>query len=452
MDSRASSPASPAERRLTAALLLLQFSLMWTAVLVLGAAIDWPASLGDPAAVALPRLAGHRVAVAVGYTCYLASALLLVPVSALLARTLRAGRVAGALVVALGTLAAFAKALGIARWLLVMPGLADAYVGGDRAVRATVAVVYGAFNAYLGGVGEGLGVSLLGGLWTATVAILLRRRAGRMERALGAAGLGAAALLLALLPGTVGADMGVLLVASGVAWQVWLAGLGVWHLTRTSEGTAEDAAPATRRQAATAVVAGLCVLALAPGAAQAQTPPPTFGEVGIGRGRGTFGGVLRTERDARRAGPANAGLLSFAFYRRVGGPVYVGGRFRVHIALPAEADGGDSEVFFNHYSGGVTARLYARPAARAGAYVQADAGYGQFTQKYRSPDGLRADHQFAVGPNVLGAVGYAVRLGGHRRLGLQVEAQRHVTNGDVDGAGEQAFRSGSVGAQLVLGF
>ena len=84
--------------------------------------------------------------------------------------------------------------------------------------------------------------------------------------------------------------------------------------------------------------------------------------------------------------------------------------------------------------------------------MQLDLTYGQFTAKLRDESENRADHQFAVGPGVLGAVGYALPVGGERRVNLSFYVQRNTGNGDVDGEGEASFDYGSLGAEIVLGF
>jgi hypothetical protein len=114
-------------------LLLLQFVLMWTAFGVLATSIDWPQSLGDPASVALPRLLANSGAVALGYGACLLSALAMIPLAVLLRDTLGMTGTLGRLAVAFGTIAGLAEALGIIRWHVLMPGLAERYAAGDAA-------------------------------------------------------------------------------------------------------------------------------------------------------------------------------------------------------------------------------------------------------------------------------------------------------------------------------
>jgi hypothetical protein len=204
---------------------------MWGAFFILLPAINWPASLDEPAAVMLPLILEQAGPVFAGYASYLLHALLLIPLAVLLRYTLRMGPVLGGVAIALGVLAGFAKALGITRWLFLMPSLASAYTDptATEATRAAVTVVFDAFNAYAGGVGELMGVGLFAGLWTVLLSVALVRL-GRGARILGLMGFVAAALLFATLLAVVGVESPLLLTLSGIVWQFWTAAVAVWHL------------------------------------------------------------------------------------------------------------------------------------------------------------------------------------------------------------------------------
>ncbi len=222
----ASTPARLSAGRMAAILLIGQFIAMWGAFLILAPAINWPASLDEPPAVILPLILEQSGAVFLGYLSYLIHALLLIPVAALLPRALGMGEGAGRAAMLFGGLAGFAKALGITRWIFLMPGLAALYTAPDtgEAGREAVAVVYQAFNAYAGGVGEILGVGLFAGVWTVLLSMTLWR-AGSII--LGAAGLVAAVLLFSTLPSVVGIESPVLLTLSGIIWQFWTLALAI---------------------------------------------------------------------------------------------------------------------------------------------------------------------------------------------------------------------------------
>ncbi|WP_395660033.1 hypothetical protein [Aestuariivirga sp.] len=219
--------ASPSHaRRRTAALLLIQFVTMWAAFFILAPAINWPASLDEPPAVILPLILDQSGAVFAGYLSYLIHALALIPLAILLRDALRLDGAMGRAVVTLGVLAGFAKALGIVRWLFLMPGLAAAYTdpAATPATKDAIAVVYEAFNAYAGGVGELLGVGLFAGIWTIVISVAVLRQGWTV---IGYAGLGAAVLLLSTLLSVVGIESPVMLTLSGILWQFWTLALAI---------------------------------------------------------------------------------------------------------------------------------------------------------------------------------------------------------------------------------
>lgn len=226
--------------RMTSLSLFVQFAFMIAALVILGNAINWPASLDLPAAEALPLIQAQSGAVALGYTSYFISALLLIPIALLMQHLLRHTHSAVLLVgTGLGVLAGFAKLLGIGRWLLMMPGLAEIYTNpqASPATRDAVTVTFEAFNAYAGGIGEMLGVALLAGLWTLCVAVVLLRST-RFPRWLGWLGIVAAMLLLVAVIGPYGVELGPLLIIQGVVWQIWLLALGAL-LLRARNGTVQ---------------------------------------------------------------------------------------------------------------------------------------------------------------------------------------------------------------------
>ena len=231
---------TPATPRLTVALtrslgvlFLLQFGVFAVTLVVLGGAIDWPASLDAPPTAMLPLLVAQRGAVTLGYSCYLVSALLLIPIALLARRMAPPGAQLPAIAATLGVLAGLCKTFGILRRLTAIPALAELY--GDpasgQATRDAVAVVYIALNHYAGGIGELLGVDLFAGLWTVLVALAIVRRdsaALPLPAWLGWFGLFAGASLLSGTVGIGGLDLGGLaLTISGVLWQLWMIAMGL---------------------------------------------------------------------------------------------------------------------------------------------------------------------------------------------------------------------------------
>ena len=218
--------------RWTVLLLVLEPLLMYAAFFILSAAINWPASLGNPPSVNLPLILEQRGAVTLGYSAYLAYSLLILPLSVLLYFVLKErGTSSPLLAVAagVGAVSAFARALGIVRWLFVMPVLAQTYVapGMSEATRQVIEVTYTAFNEYAGGVGELLGVALTGAFWVGLTSVALLRSNG-FPKWLGILGLLAGALLLPGLLSIVGIDVGALFaVIGGNALLLWMLALAV---------------------------------------------------------------------------------------------------------------------------------------------------------------------------------------------------------------------------------
>ena len=166
------------------------------------------------------------------------SALLMLPLSALVAVVLGASPALTVLSVVIGAAAALVQTLGLIRWPYAVPELARRYVaapdgpGGD-ATRATVETTFATLHRLLGvGIGEHLGY-LLTGLWTLLVAASILSTAV-LPGWLGIVGL---PIGLALLVGTlefVGPNerdgwpiAGTIVPIAYIAWSVWLIALGV---------------------------------------------------------------------------------------------------------------------------------------------------------------------------------------------------------------------------------
>jgi hypothetical protein len=218
-------------RRGTAALALALVVVFLTAFAVLSAAIDWPSSLDLPAEEGLPLVASETPGLLTGYWLYFAYSLGIAPLAVLLPRALGARPgVLVTLIVVVGAVSAAFRVLGIARWLLAMPALADTYVGAapGSAAREAAMVTYTTLNDYGGGVGEILGVTITGAALAVLVSVLVLRTGG--PRWLGAVGfVTAASLLLAL-----GSELFV--TVGTTVFLVWLLALAVHLLRRPVPG------------------------------------------------------------------------------------------------------------------------------------------------------------------------------------------------------------------------
>ena len=206
--------------------LVVQFLLMLTTVQILSRAIDWPASLGDPAAVTLPRLLTHSGSVMLGYSCYLLVALAIIPATAALNAALRVSPAIGNLTMGLATLSAVAKTLGIGRWLLAMPQLAQAYVAPD-ADKAGITLIFNMLNDYAGGMGEVIGVALASGLWTLVIATMVFRSGLRGARLAGGFAILTGLSLFLSIPAWFGLDLGPILSITGFSWQLSLFAIAI---------------------------------------------------------------------------------------------------------------------------------------------------------------------------------------------------------------------------------
>jgi hypothetical protein len=231
---RNQTPSNKSYRRLAAGLLIGQFAAMWGAFFILAPSINWPASLDLPPSEIFPLIQSKSLAVLIGYVSYLIHALLLIPIAALLPVAFNMTEVSARTTMLLGSLAGFAKALGIIRWIFLMPGLAAAYLAPETSdvAKEAISEIYKAFNAYAGGVGEILGVGLFAGIWTALLSIRLWS-SGYFK--LGMSGMVAAILLLSTLLSAIGIESPVMLTVSGIFWQLWTFALAVSLLRAPSK-------------------------------------------------------------------------------------------------------------------------------------------------------------------------------------------------------------------------
>jgi hypothetical protein len=213
---------------------LAQALLLFVPLVVLGAAVNWPAGLDDPASVALPRLADNEGAVRFGYAVYLIYSVLFAVTITMLARLVEGDLAKGVrrLVVGFAIASAIARSLGIIRWLIPMPELADAYARtADEGQRYTIERIYHALNSYGGAIGEVLGVGLFAAISIALLSVgLLRSRAIPRGIAVGSV-VSAIALAIGAIE-VFGVDPGPLLTVTVTVVQLWFLATGVWLLTR----------------------------------------------------------------------------------------------------------------------------------------------------------------------------------------------------------------------------
>lgn len=221
--------------RNTGFLLIFEALLLFVPLFILGTAIDWPASLDEPATAILPRIYEQASTVQSGYVIYMIYSLLFWPVSLLIIHRAAGSDDYGPLLriaAGLGIASAVLRTLGIIRWLVPMPVLAEQYVdpATSEATRESIIVTYNMLNDYAGSVGEILGVSLFAALWALIVGYVILRD-GRLPRWLGGFGVVAGAGLMIPIVEMFGTDAGPFVTISVVVLHLWLLALGITVLT-----------------------------------------------------------------------------------------------------------------------------------------------------------------------------------------------------------------------------
>jgi hypothetical protein len=213
---------------------IAQGLLIFVPMAVLGAAINWPESLSDPAAIALPRLLENEGAVRVGYVAYLIYSILFAVTIALLVRYVKGAAlgVMAAVIIGFAMVSALARSIGITRWLVPAPALAEAYAGASgENERVAIAVVFDSLNSFGGTIGEVLGVSIFAAAAIGLLAIsALRTRA--LPTWLGVFGLIAAIAVLTTAVELFGADASSLIFFGTTLVQLWFLAIGIWLLIR----------------------------------------------------------------------------------------------------------------------------------------------------------------------------------------------------------------------------
>lgn len=217
--------------RNTAGLLLIIVPLVFTAGFTgLQMTFDYPDILRHPGGEVLTRFAAAGADLHLYWYAMMAAALGMIPA------TVAAGlhfwkrdNLLASLAIAFGALAGLVQALGLIRWVILVPGLAAAYVapGAAETDKATAVSIFDATNLYLGlGVGEHLGY-LFTGVWTLLVSSLLFSD----RRILSLSGF---ALSLGVLSGMVepyGVPMAATINAIAYSlWALWTLILGVMLL------------------------------------------------------------------------------------------------------------------------------------------------------------------------------------------------------------------------------
>jgi hypothetical protein len=219
-----------APRQLTGSLLVI-VPLVFTAGFTgLQMTFDYPAVLRFPAGEVLTRFAAGGVDLHLYWYAMFAAALGLIPAAIGFGlKTWERDNLLAALSIGFGVVAGLVQALGLLRWVMLVPSLAAAYVapGATAMDQAVAAGLFDAMNHYLGtGVGEHLGY-LFTGAWTVMVSALIWKQ----WRPLAIAGVMIALGVVAGMAEPFGVPMtGMINALSFSLWALWALVLGVMVL------------------------------------------------------------------------------------------------------------------------------------------------------------------------------------------------------------------------------
>lgn len=212
----------------TTGLLLIAVPIVFTAGFIgLQLTFEYPDILRHPAGEVLTRFAAAGADLHLYWYAMMAAALAMIPATIGLGLSLwERDRQLAALSIGAGVLAGLVQALGLLRWVILVPGLAAGYT----AARATEAeqqmatALFDAANRYLGmGVGEHFGY-LFTAAWTLLVAALIIRQ----HRYVAVAGVLIALGVLAGMAEPFGVPMaGAINAVSYTLWAVWTLALGI---------------------------------------------------------------------------------------------------------------------------------------------------------------------------------------------------------------------------------
>jgi hypothetical protein len=214
------------------AILLIAVPLLFNAgYAALAIRFDYPGILRRPTAEILDRFRAGGSGLVLLWFGFAWSALLFIPVAALAGALIPDPGLA-ALSIAVGVVAGSVQALGLLRWVFLVPFLARVQAAG--ADRSTLDLVFQVQHRYLGvAVGEHLGY-LMTGAWTIVVAA-----AGALPLWLAVPGIAIGAMLVLGAFEFVGPFedrgwklAGVLVPIGYILWSAWLIALGVLLLVR----------------------------------------------------------------------------------------------------------------------------------------------------------------------------------------------------------------------------
>lgn len=212
----------------TAGSLLIAVPLIFTAGFTgLQMTFDYPDILRCPAEEVLTRFAAAGVDLHLYWYAMMFAALLMI--GAVIAAGLvfwRRDNLLAALSIGAGVLAGLVQALGLLRWVMLVPSLAAMYVAPDATEidKSMAVALFDAANHYLGmGVGEHLGYFFTS-IWTGLIAALLFR----LNRVIALLGFVIAAGVIAGMLEPFGVPLtGLINSISYTLWAIWTLAVGI---------------------------------------------------------------------------------------------------------------------------------------------------------------------------------------------------------------------------------
>lgn len=215
-------------RRMTGALVVAVPVLFMVFFTLLQIRFDYPDILRKPAPEVLTKF--HELSASLLPLWYgmFSSAILFIPLAVMVSR-LERGRT-GMLIV--GVLAGLVQAIGLSRWVFVIPSLAESYLSeqSSPATRDACVVAFNALNRALGvGIGEHLGF-LFTGIWTLLLCRALFAKRPIVSIVGAATGVG---IMVGLLEPTGWAGWaGAVNAIAYTAWSLWMIVLGTLLIFR----------------------------------------------------------------------------------------------------------------------------------------------------------------------------------------------------------------------------
>ena len=228
---RPSSHSAGSKHVVTGVLLITVAMLSFAPLAILTPAIGWPASLNKPAADQLSAIFAKGEAVSLGYSVYMLYSVLVAPAMIGLTARVFGGLSStwAATIAGMAMLSTLARAIGILRWLTVMPALAVAYNAADPSARSAIELVFNATTKYGGGIGEILGVSVFMAIAVGMLSLgAFTQSSASMPKWLGGLGLISALLLGGLSLPAFGGPALVPVAAAVTLLSIWMLAAGVW--------------------------------------------------------------------------------------------------------------------------------------------------------------------------------------------------------------------------------